>query len=240
MTDQPATAPQGGVSSELAAPDVPMTDAPSGETAAPAVSGQERGDPPGPGRESKRCLIDLVCARCSGPRPQPGASQVCRAVCGSHQRVRRLEHLDPAAGRCRQAGEPGRPPHSRAEGALGGCSARACTAVGALGPSGSDRAGPASPPCIARAPRHRARPPTPPQDDLGRIRQAFDAFLAEYPLCYGYWKKYGDAERRHGDLQQAVAVFERGVAAVPYSAELWIHYAASLTASGSSADDVRR
>lgn len=30
-------------------------------------------------------------------------------------------------------------------------------------------------------------------------RRALEAFLARYPLCYGYWKKFADLERRAGD-----------------------------------------
>ena len=61
---------------------------------------------------------------------------------------------------------------------------------------------------------------------MEKVRAAYDAFLAEYPLCYGYWKKYADAELRHGSAEAAAAVYERGVVATPYSADLWGHYAA--------------
>ncbi|KAG2435879.1 hypothetical protein HXX76_007074 [Chlamydomonas incerta] len=63
-------------------------------------------------------------------------------------------------------------------------------------------------------------------EDAEKMRAAYDAFLAEYPLCYGYWKKYADAELRHGSAEAAAAVYERGVVATPYSADLWAHYAA--------------
>lgn len=73
----------------------------------------------------------------------------------------------------------------------------------------------------------------------------FDAFLTEYPLCYGYWKKYADAEARHaavtGDTSPVQAIYERGVAATPLSADLWAHYAAfSKAAPGAQPSDVRR
>ncbi len=58
--------------------------------------------------------------------------------------------------------------------------------------------------------------------DLESGREAFDAFLFRYPYCYGYWKKYADFEKRKGD--KCMEVFERGLAAIPLSADLWIHY----------------
>lgn len=63
------------------------------------------------------------------------------------------------------------------------------------------------------------------QADITKIRQVYDAFFLEYPLCFGYWKKYADAEQRHNSTEAAVQVYERGVAAVAYSADLWGHYA---------------
>ncbi|KXZ54454.1 hypothetical protein GPECTOR_4g1005 [Gonium pectorale] len=77
-------------------------------------------------------------------------------------------------------------------------------------------------------------------DDMEKVRAAYDAFLAEYPLCYGYWKKYADAEVRHQSTDMAAHVYERGVAATPYSADLWAHYAAFKKGlPDASPDDVR-
>ncbi len=70
------------------------------------------------------------------------------------------------------------------------------------------------------------------QADITKIRQTYDAFLTEYPLCFGYWKKYADAEQRHASVEAAVHVFERGVAAVPYSADLWGQFAVFKQNSG--------
>ena len=75
------------------------------------------------------------------------------------------------------------------------------------------------------------------QNNLDCSRQAYDVFLANYPLCYGYWKKYADAEARLASPEAATAVFERGVVAVPYSVDLWGHYATHLASKGAS-DDV--
>jgi hypothetical protein len=62
------------------------------------------------------------------------------------------------------------------------------------------------------------------QDDLEKLRMVYDQFLASWPLCYGYWKKYAEAEHRHGHVELAVAVYERGVAATPSSIDMWVHY----------------
>ena len=59
-------------------------------------------------------------------------------------------------------------------------------------------------------------------------REAYDAFLNRYPYCYGYWKKYADYEKRNGGAKEkAMMVFERGIAAIPLSVDLWIHYLVS-------------
>lgn len=128
---------------------------------------------------------------------------------------------------------------------------------------------------------HHSLNPPHTQGDIQHLRAAYDAFLARFPLCYGYWKKYAEAERRHGSsatgggssgneaaagdaaattataaadggvdnttssgsvagLQAAEAVYQRGVAAVPHSAELWVAYAAMLQSSDAPTDAVRR
>ncbi|XP_061900183.1 pre-mRNA-processing factor 39 isoform X1 [Entelurus aequoreus] len=55
-------------------------------------------------------------------------------------------------------------------------------------------------------------------------RRALVAFLARYPLCYGYWKKYADLERRAGNNDKALEVCVQGLQAIPLSVDLWIHY----------------
>jgi hypothetical protein len=78
------------------------------------------------------------------------------------------------------------------------------------------------------------------QDDVQHVRSAYDAFLAEFPLCYGYWKRYAEAERRHGSTDAAAAVYERGVAATPYSTELWVAYVSLLLATDAETETVHR
>jgi hypothetical protein len=71
------------------------------------------------------------------------------------------------------------------------------------------------------------------------VREVFDDFLAKYPLCYGYWMQYVSAEASVGD--KADEVLDRGVAATPYSIELWLHYIERLRKNErATPDDVRK
>ncbi|XP_069114991.1 pre-mRNA-processing factor 39-like isoform X1 [Argopecten irradians] len=62
------------------------------------------------------------------------------------------------------------------------------------------------------------------ENKIEAAREAYDAFFGHYPYCYGYWKKYADMEKRHGNLEKATEVFDKGVVAIPLSIELWLHY----------------
>ena len=44
------------------------------------------------------------------------------------------------------------------------------------------------------------------------IRAVLKAFLARYPYCYGYWKKYSDLEKKRGtpELCNEVSSHSRG------------------------------
>ncbi|XP_041845315.1 pre-mRNA-processing factor 39 [Melanotaenia boesemani] len=55
-------------------------------------------------------------------------------------------------------------------------------------------------------------------------RRALEAFLIRYPLCYGYWKKFADLERRSGYNDRAEEVCIQGLQVIPLSVDLWIHY----------------
>ncbi|XP_028252518.1 pre-mRNA-processing factor 39 isoform X1 [Parambassis ranga] len=59
---------------------------------------------------------------------------------------------------------------------------------------------------------------------LTAVRKAFDVFFLRYPYCYGYWKKYADIEKKHGNIQVAEEVYRRGLQAIPLSVDLWLHY----------------
>lgn len=44
------------------------------------------------------------------------------------------------------------------------------------------------------------------QTDIEAAREAYDAFLAHYPYCYGYWRKYADFEKRNGSKKKCEEV----------------------------------
>lgn len=62
------------------------------------------------------------------------------------------------------------------------------------------------------------------QNDTERIFSVYDAFLSEFPLCYGYWKKYADHRARLGTIDKVVEVYERAVQSATYSVGLWVNY----------------
>ncbi|XP_071760150.1 pre-mRNA-processing factor 39 isoform X2 [Centroberyx gerrardi] len=62
------------------------------------------------------------------------------------------------------------------------------------------------------------------ENNLEAVRKAFDVFFLRYPYCYGYWKKYADIEKKHGNIQVAEEVYRRGLQAIPLSVDLWLHY----------------
>lgn len=62
------------------------------------------------------------------------------------------------------------------------------------------------------------------KDKLPPAREVFDSFLKLYPYCYGYWKKYADLVKKGGSSDDVIEVYDRGVAAIPLSIDLWLHY----------------
>lgn len=62
------------------------------------------------------------------------------------------------------------------------------------------------------------------ENDVEAAREAYDAFLSNYPYCYGYWRKFADYEKKKGNKDKCEEVFERGLKAIPLSVDLWIHY----------------
>ncbi|XP_069014620.1 pre-mRNA-processing factor 39 isoform X2 [Embiotoca jacksoni] len=71
---------------------------------------------------------------------------------------------------------------------------------------------------------------------LTAVRKAFDIFLMRYPYCYGYWKKYADIEKKHGNVQVAEEVYRRGLQAIPLSVDLWLHYLAFIKENSDLSD----
>lgn len=41
------------------------------------------------------------------------------------------------------------------------------------------------------------------ENHIYAARRVFDMFLARYPYCYGYWKKYADLEKRMNNVMEA-------------------------------------
>ncbi|CAI5705304.1 unnamed protein product [Peronospora effusa] len=76
------------------------------------------------------------------------------------------------------------------------------------------------------------------------VESTYDRFLAEFPLCFGYWNKYALYEYGLGKKvtadgvgtvatsdeakQKAREVYERGVVAVRYSVDMWMKYSEFL------------
>ncbi|XP_044491954.1 pre-mRNA-processing factor 39-like isoform X3 [Mangifera indica] len=78
------------------------------------------------------------------------------------------------------------------------------------------------------------------EDNILKIRRVYDAFLAEFPLCYGYWKKYADHEARMGSMDKVVEVYERAVQGVTYSVDIWLHYSIFAINTYGDPETIRR
>ncbi|XP_065875544.1 pre-mRNA-processing factor 39-1 [Euphorbia lathyris] len=77
-------------------------------------------------------------------------------------------------------------------------------------------------------------------DKISKIRKVYDAFLAEFPLCYGYWDKYVEHEQRFGSMDKVVEVYERAVIGVTYSVDMWLHYCTFAINTYEDPDTIRR
>ncbi|XP_022771319.1 pre-mRNA-processing factor 39-like isoform X3 [Durio zibethinus] len=78
------------------------------------------------------------------------------------------------------------------------------------------------------------------ENNILKIRKVYDAFLAEYPLCYGYWKKYADHEAHIGSMDKVVEVYERAVQEVTYSVDIWVLYCAFAIETYGDLETIRR
>ncbi|TYI74930.1 hypothetical protein E1A91_D07G238700v1 [Gossypium mustelinum] len=78
------------------------------------------------------------------------------------------------------------------------------------------------------------------EDNILKIRKVYDAFLAEFPLCYGYWKKYADHEARIGSMDKVVEVYERAVQGVTYSVDIWVLYCSFAIEAYGDPETIRR
>ena len=78
------------------------------------------------------------------------------------------------------------------------------------------------------------------QDDIEAISRAYESFLSEYPLCYGFWKKYANHKARLSSVDRVVDVYEEAVKVAPYSVDLWADYCSFGEQLYEDLGDVRR
>ncbi|XP_038987503.1 pre-mRNA-processing factor 39-like isoform X1 [Phoenix dactylifera] len=77
-------------------------------------------------------------------------------------------------------------------------------------------------------------------DDIQKICLVYDAFLSEFPLCYGYWKKYASHKARLCTLYEVEELYERALRVATYSVDLWVSYCSFALLSYEDPVDIRR
>lgn len=78
------------------------------------------------------------------------------------------------------------------------------------------------------------------QNDIQRICLVYDAFLSEFPLCYGYWKKYASHKARLCTLYEVEELYERALRVATYSVDLWVSYCTFAVLLYEDPADIRR
>ncbi|KAJ5384815.1 RNA-processing protein HAT helix [Penicillium concentricum] len=71
------------------------------------------------------------------------------------------------------------------------------------------------------------------------IRAVYDRFLSKFPLLFGYWKKYADQEFSITGTEAAEMVYERGIASISPSVDLWTNYCSFKAETSHDADIIR-
>ncbi|KAL2351687.1 pre-mRNA-processing factor 39 [Cryomyces antarcticus] len=74
---------------------------------------------------------------------------------------------------------------------------------------------------------------------IAATRDIYDRFLHKFPLFFGYWKKYADLEFSIAGTEAAEMVYERGVASITTSVDLWTNYCAFKVETSHDADIIR-
>ncbi|KAI9818030.1 MAG: hypothetical protein M1827_000654 [Pycnora praestabilis] len=74
---------------------------------------------------------------------------------------------------------------------------------------------------------------------IAATRDIYDRFLAKFPLLFGYWKKYADLEFSIAGTEAAEMVYERGVASITNSVDLWTNYCAFKVETSHDSDVIR-
>ncbi|KAG8494558.1 hypothetical protein CXB51_012217 [Gossypium anomalum] len=77
-------------------------------------------------------------------------------------------------------------------------------------------------------------------DEIENICLVYDSFLSEFPLCYGYWRRYADHMMRLCTIDKAVDVFERAVQSGTYSIDVWVDYCGFSVSVFEDDNDIRR
>lgn len=62
------------------------------------------------------------------------------------------------------------------------------------------------------------------RNNIEEVRAVFSQLLQEYPLCFGYWRKWKNKEVEHGDVAQAFQVLSNAIQSAPFVHELWTEY----------------
>jgi pre-mRNA-processing factor 39 len=94
---------------------------------------------------------------------------------------------------------------------------------------------------MAEAPRKKMDFDSMPENvkrTIEHAQRAYDDFLARFPYCFGYWKKYAEFELAYRGDKYARDVFEKSVQCFPHSIDLWIQYCTYITKSGQD-DELR-
>ncbi|KAI9369769.1 hypothetical protein BJX61DRAFT_536168 [Aspergillus egyptiacus] len=71
------------------------------------------------------------------------------------------------------------------------------------------------------------------------VRNVYDRFLAKFPLLFGYWKKYADLEFSITGTEAADMVYERGIASISSSVDLWTNYCSFKGETSHDTDNIR-
>ncbi|PRQ29351.1 putative tetratricopeptide-like helical domain-containing protein [Rosa chinensis] len=77
-------------------------------------------------------------------------------------------------------------------------------------------------------------------DDVEKICSVYDSFLAEFPLCHGYWRRYAEHKMRLCSIDKVVEVFERALQAATYCVPLWVDYCVFSMSFFEDPSDIRR
>ncbi|KAJ5895101.1 hypothetical protein N7495_006792 [Penicillium taxi] len=71
------------------------------------------------------------------------------------------------------------------------------------------------------------------------VRNVYDRLLTKFPLMFVYWKKYADREFGFAGTESADMIYERGVASIPTSVDLWASYCDFKVQTCHVVDEVR-